>query len=130
MAMSDHHECDQCGLCCEKLIVEAEHYDALREPRIATECKPMNADLSLDERMWLLACGDAHPCPFASRDKEGKHLCDIYSSRPHTCVCFLPGGDKCQELRRDNGLPELQPIGEAETKLRHRLAVICGGGPE
>lgn len=30
----------RCGNCCEKLLLEASLRDAVREPRIAAECKP------------------------------------------------------------------------------------------
>lgn len=125
MADDLFYECDQCGLCCERMIIEAEHYDALREPRIATNCRRLNRDMPFGGQLWMLAAGEASPCPFASRDGDC-HVCDIYPTRPHVCLTFPAGGSQCQEWRRNHGLPALPPLAKSKVQLRHRMAALCG----
>ena len=94
--------CENCGLCCEHLLVEADAVDVLREPRIET-ARPLGKramSLSVLDACWVLA-GPGDPCKFLTPQKR----CGIYSTRPHTCVAFLAGSSKCQELRREHRLP-------------------------
>jgi len=93
--------CENCGLCCEHLLVEADAIDVLREPKIDKE-RPLGklrVPLPILDASWLLA-GPGMPCPFLSPQKR----CDIYSSRPQVCVAFTAGSAKCQELRKERGL--------------------------
>jgi len=83
--------CDNCGLCCQQLLVEADAVDVMREPRIDLE-RPIQ---NLSAQLSVL---DA--CPFLTREKR----CDIYSTRPQACVAFVPGSPKCQEIRAEHGL--------------------------
>jgi Fe-S-cluster containining protein len=92
--------CKNCGLCCEHLLVEANAIDVMREPRIETE-RPLGkraVSLSVLDACWILA-GPGMPCAFLTPKKR----CAIYSSRPQTCVAFVPGSPQCQELRMDAG---------------------------
>ena len=94
--------CDNCGLCCEHLIVEADAVDVLREPRIEIE-RPLGkraVSLSVLDACWVLAY-PGQPCAFLTPQRR----CEIYPSRPQTCVAFLAGSSKCQELRQEQGLP-------------------------
>jgi Fe-S-cluster containining protein len=94
--------CEDCGLCCEHLLVEADAVDVLREPKIET-ARPLGkraVSLSVLDACWILA-GPGMPCVFLTKKKR----CDIYPTRPHTCVAFLAGSGKCQELRGEHGLP-------------------------
>jgi Fe-S-cluster containining protein len=98
--------CDQCGLCCRHLLVEASAVDVLREPRIEIE-RPLGKrakSLSILDACWLLA-GPGMPCPFLNADNK----CGIYPTRPGTCVAFMSGSAKCQELRAEHGVPPLTP---------------------
>jgi Fe-S-cluster containining protein len=100
--------CENCGLCCEHLIVEADAVDVLREPQIET-ARPLGrraVSLSVLDACWILA-GPGMPCSFLMPDKR----CAIYPKRPHACVAFVPGIPQCQELRKEHGLPPvvLQP---------------------
>ena len=93
--------CDNCALCCQYLLVEADAVDVLREPRIESE-RPLgniHPRLSVLDVCWLLA-GPGMPCPFLTPEKK----CDIYPTRPEDCVAFVPGSPKCQELRKEFGL--------------------------
>lgn len=104
------YECDACGACCSGLlIVDAEWLDAVREPRLL-DADVSNVRISLD----VLADDDGHciilaatkPCRFLAPDKH----CDIYATRPNCCVAFEAGSEQCQEVRKERGLPPLQPV--------------------
>jgi Fe-S-cluster containining protein len=100
------YTCDHCGLCCRHLLVESGAVDILREPQIDIE-RPLGkraASLSLMDACWILA-GPGMPCPFFNADNQ----CAIYPTRPDTCVAFMAGSAKCQELRADHGVPRLVP---------------------
>jgi len=99
--------CDCCGLCCQRLIVEANVVDVLREPRIEAE-RPLGrrADsLSILDACWIVSA-PGRPCPFLTTDRR----CGIYPSRPHDCVAFVAGSAKCHELREECGLTALTPV--------------------
>ncbi len=103
--------CDCCGLCCQRLIVEANVVNVLREPRIETE-RPLGrrADsLSILDACWIVAA-PGRPCPFLT--SEGR--CGIYPTRPHVCVAFVAGSAKCQQLRVECGLSALMPLPAAD----------------
>jgi Fe-S-cluster containining protein len=98
--------CDNCGLCCEELLVEATAVDVLREPRIDLE-RPIHnrsPQLSVLDACWIVA-GPGSPCPFLTPRKR----CDIYPTRPNGCVAFAPGSPKCQELRKESGMAPVVP---------------------
>ena len=101
------YDCDSCGACCSgSLIVEAEWLDAVREPRLLdgdVAGRRISLDtLEEDGRCIILACGKS--CTFLSDNR-----CSIYPTRPNGCVAFQAGDEQCQEVRRDRGLPPLQP---------------------
>ena len=96
--------CDVCGLCCNRLIIEIEHVDVLREPKLQAATQLVQRDYATEwDKRYLLACGEFRPCPMLGSD----NLCAIYPTRPSCCIKFTPGSPKCQELRRDNGLEPL-----------------------
>ena len=113
--------CDCCRLCCQQLIVEADAFDVLREPRIEAE-RPLgrhSASLSLLDACWIVAA-PGMPCPFLNSDGR----CRIYPSRPQVCVAFAAGSSKCQQLRQAHGLAALAPrpvtdemLGEIQAEL-------------
>ena len=100
--------CENCGLCCQGLIVEADAVDVLREPRIEKEYPlgKRHVRLPILEAIWVLSTPGG-PCAFLTNEKR----CSIYPTRPLSCVAFLAGSAKCQELRKDHGLSPvaLQP---------------------
>ncbi len=101
--------CDNCGLCCTKLIIEIEQIDVVREPKLLPIVRLLNPDShrnSLWENKYILADGSAMPCGMLTDDKK----CSIYPTRPNTCVGFEVGCDKCNELREDYGLPPLSQM--------------------
>lgn len=110
------HRCDGCGLCCKHLIIEIDHLDVVREPRLAppaTRLLDGGGSVRYEsewEKQYGLACGPAHPCPMLGPDNR----CGIYPTRPNCCVAFEAGGDQCQELRAAHGLPPLRPEGEGD----------------
>lgn len=92
-----------CG--CVHLLVEVDPLDVLREPRIndVVPIRGRKHNLPVLDCTWLLAGHQA--CPFLESDKR----CGIYATRPNVCVAFAAGSEKCQELRKDHGMPELIP---------------------
>jgi Fe-S-cluster containining protein len=107
--------CDDCGLCCRKLVIEIDHIDIVREPRVAEVATLMDGRGRIKyesdwEKKYLLAAG---VCPLLDSDSK----CSVYSSRPNCCVWFEAGGNHCNELRADAGLPPIEtkpPIGIAK----------------
>jgi Fe-S-cluster containining protein len=105
-------ECDKCGACCKgNLIVEAEELDVLREPKII-DADPYHRGKTVDQVMhelqseWkvvILAC--SRPCPFLGSDNH----CEIYPTRPNSCVGMQAGDEQCQDARAAHGLPALAP---------------------
>lgn len=122
--MSNKYDCDQCGACCRKLIVEIDYIDIQREPRLREVTKPFRIspdECFLDDNDQpienpdtymagaMLAC--ANPCPMIGAD----NLCTIYPSRPNVCVAFAAGSEQCQDARERSGLPRLEPVNEPVT---------------
>lgn len=99
-------ECDHCGLCCRKLIVEAVAMDVLREPRIASVGRHMDGHgtLPILDSAWSIAGADGE-CVFHKDDR-----CSIYHTRPDECVAFFAGSAKCRELRESAGLQPLAKL--------------------
>lgn len=106
-------ECDKCGLCCRKLIIEIRQIDVVREPKllqIALPCKTNYGEEYWDQQ-YILACGSSHPCK-ALVDNH----CSIYPTRPNCCVGFEAGSEECQELREENGLEPLECLEDREVQ--------------
>ena len=125
------YECDGCGACCRHLILEAQHYDAIREPRIAAEAVLLDGHgkIELANAEWSLNRRDAgkdFACLFLGDDNR----CGIYSTRPHMCVCVQAGGDKCQQARRSAKLPELQPTKPHDGSAIERVRDLFRGDGE
>lgn len=116
------YRCDAgCGLCCRRLLVEADAVDVLREPRIqdVSPLRKMDRSLPVIDNCWILA-GPGHPCPFLSEESR----CGIYPTRPTTCVGFAAGGEKCRKLRAAAGMAPLEPAkadGSMDDRLRAEL---------
>ncbi len=105
-------ECDRCGLCCRHLIVEVDHLDVVREPRLLEFAQAHRTwDGEPYESDWdktyafvpRLVDGKIAPCGFLGAE----NLCAIYPTRPNCCVAFQAGDEQCQELRRQHGLEAL-----------------------
>ncbi len=91
--------CKQCGACCRRLIIEIEHLDVVREPRLlgAAELYDGNGKVKFEsnwEKRYLLACGESKLCPFLVNNK-----CSIYPTRPNACVFMEVGGEQCRIAR-------------------------------
>ena len=104
--MDNVNPCAGCGLCCKSLIIEIDHVDVVREPRLLPVVVLLDGDGSVEyesewDKQYRLACGSKHPCKLL--DGDGK--CSIYSTRPNACVMFEVGGEHCNELREEHGLP-------------------------
>jgi len=102
--MIDH--CKDCGLCCKTMIIEIDHIDVVREPRLLPVVTLLdgNGRIKYDsdwEKQYSLACGG---CQLLSEDNR----CTIYPTRPNCCVAFECGGERCQELREEHGLPPIE----------------------
>ncbi len=109
------YECDSCGACCKRLIIEIENYDLVREPRLLPMVTPIKGfprgEPEPDEENLLpgyedgamLACGS--PCQALQEDNR----CSIYSTRPTVCVVFMAGSEQCQDARESQGLGRLEP---------------------
>ena len=101
--MSDHYECDGCGECCRSKLVDVFPEDVLRQPRVGEHMSRLR-EPGLDGEIGYLNCGGGK-CFFLGSENR----CDIYPTRPVVCVLFPAGCDQCQEVRRDAGLPPLEP---------------------
>lgn len=100
--------CADCGLCCQKLIIEIEHIDVVREPALRDCCRKLDGRGTIEfdsvwETPYLLSL---RGCPMLDENKR----CTIYPTRPNTCVAFEAGGEHCNELRAAAGLAPLDPI--------------------
>ena len=120
-----NYACERCGACCRHWIVEGDAVDVLREPCIARECLRLggHGSLELAESLsWSIACGKEQPCPFLADNR-----CTIYPTRPAECVAFSPGGKKCAEGRRSEGLAPLAESdsdGSVEAAVRDCVRVL------
>jgi len=119
--------CDCCRLCCQQLIVEADAFDVLREPRIEAERSlgSHSASLPILDACWILAT-PGMPYPFLRPDG----CCRIYPSRPQLCVAFVAGSAKCQQLRQTHGLAALAPRPAAGEILTEILQALLDEQPE
>ena len=101
-------ECQKCGACCHKLIIEIGCHDIVREPRLAAVARPFrevegpcgfvaggedDGETIHDQPCHLLTAGQR--CPMLGDD----NLCAIYLTRPNVCVGFPAGGTQCQATR-------------------------------
>ena len=90
-------ECKKCGGCCSRMIIEVYDFDVTREPRIKEHLKQYQSDS--DYAGAIVVNGDValcnHPCPFLE-----DNACQIYPTRPTSCVAFEPGGEQCLEFQR------------------------------
>jgi hypothetical protein len=115
-------ECDQCGACCEHLLVEVDQVDAMREPRIHDEARLLdgNGELPVEDWQWSLnGLKSPHRCVFLGEDKR----CGIYATRPSVCVAVQAGGEQCQLARGFAGLaPLVATVREASVMDRVREA--------
>jgi Fe-S-cluster containining protein len=104
------YKCDECGACCSGgLIVEIDHLDVVREPKLLTAAKLMDGNGKIQyesewQKQYLLACGDA--CKLLGTDNR----CTIYPQRPNVCVMFEAGTYQCQTARQSKGLPFLADV--------------------
>jgi len=117
-------ECDRCGACCKHLILEADHFDVLREPRIAergTLCDG-HGKLPLADAVWSLNAPAAknRACVFLGTD----NLCGIYPTRPSMCVIHQAGSSRCQSARKMDGLPPLAAVTRRASML-DRIAALA-----
>ena len=96
----DAFECDNCGACCEGLIVEAYHYDAQREPKLYQIGNVDRQKLRDGDHCIMLYDTDTKACPFLGGENK---LCGIYETRPVACVMVEAGDAKCQQARKMKG---------------------------
>jgi hypothetical protein len=86
----------RCGVCCERLLIEASLRDAEREPRIANECQPLR-DFVETIGCLLNDSENGGACRFFDRTMR---LCTIYETRPLVCRVF-----DCDQARGDPESP-------------------------
>lgn len=113
MGPFDNFRCDNCGACCQKLIVEATHLDAKREPRLYEIFTGDREKLRIGAHVISLYDLDKKQCPFLD---ERCH-CSIYPTRPNECVDVEPGDAKCQQARNMAGLPLLKDTNGKEPSI-------------
>lgn len=119
-------DCDRCGACCRELILEADHLDALREPRIAAEATLLDGHgtIDLEHARWgLNRRGEGFACVFLGAD----NACGIYGTRPGLCVSHQAGSKQCQLARAMAKLPPLAPV-TREPAMVDRLADLARRG--
>ena len=122
----DRFECDQCGACCESLIVEAHDYDARREPKLYAIGNVDRQKLRDGEHCVMLYDTETRACPFLEPSKIDvtKKSCGIYKTRPVACVMVEAGDAKCQQARRMKGLPLLRDM-DGNEPTRETLEASC-----
>jgi Fe-S-cluster containining protein len=115
-----------CGLCCQQLIIECDALDVLREPRIddAAPLKKSDRSLPVIDNTWILY--GEKGCPFLDETKR----CGIYPTRPSICIGFPAGGSKCSQLRKQAGLPVLQPSKADGSMIDRLVAELKTNGDE
>lgn len=99
------YECDQCGACCQELIVTVYELDLWREPQLKEHVR-IYREPGIDGDIGMLACGSQLPCPFLDAEQN----CGIYPTRPNVCVALQAGDDQCQHARQIAGLAPLEPL--------------------
>ena len=92
-------ECKQCGNCCRGLIIEIEHLDVVREPKLLYVATLLDGHGKIKfeddmEKQYLLACGESKPCPFLVNNQ-----CSIYPTRPKVCVAMEAGAEQFEMVR-------------------------------
>jgi len=107
MLVNETFECDGCGACCRAKLVDVFEEDTLREPKVAARMSPLR-EPGIDGEIGYLNCLSEPGCAFLDSDNR----CGIYPTRPVVCVLFPAGGQACQDVRRDAGLPSLPPISQ------------------
>lgn len=101
----DNFSCDNCGACCQSLIIEASYHDAMREPKLYEIRSVDKEKLRTGEHCIMLYDSETKACPFLDGTTK---LCGIYPTRPACCVLVEPGDAKCQQARNMMGLPLLR----------------------
>jgi Fe-S-cluster containining protein len=81
--MAEQFECDGCGECCRRKLVDVFEEDILREPRVGEQMSPLR-EPGLDGEIGYLNCGSGGSCFFL----DGENRCGIYPTRPVVCVLF------------------------------------------
>ncbi|KKK66302.1 hypothetical protein LCGC14_2965470 [marine sediment metagenome] len=83
--------CERCGACCRNAILEIQHLDVVREPRLLEHAKLLDADLG-HESDWDKEYFLPTPCPFlvVCIGSIVHDTCSIYPTRPNMCVAFDP----------------------------------------
>lgn len=94
--------CDQCGACCQALIVEADEIDVRREPKLLEYLVGDRDRLRQGLVSITLFSAETKSCPFLCGGR-----CSIYQTRPLECVAVEPGDAKCQQARWVKKLPML-----------------------
>lgn len=100
----ENFECDKCGACCSKLIIEPTYFDAMREPRLFHLCTDRQGLRDGTHCVMVQVPTNDCRCAFLG---DG-NLCSIYPTRPEQCVRVEAGDAKCQLARTQAGLPWLR----------------------
>jgi len=92
--------CLKCGSCCRELILEIEHLDIVREPKLLEYATLLDGhgQITYDsdwEKEYMLPA----PCPFLVDNQ-----CSIYPTRPNICVGFDPDGDEKEKCKGKQGV--------------------------
>jgi len=96
-------KCKQCGACCSELIIEIEHVDVVREPKLLDIAKHLACGVGDDgeyeypedkwDRQYRLGTA-TKSCEMLKNNK-----CSIYPTRPNLCVSFEAGSEQCLAAR-------------------------------
>lgn len=122
------YDCDQCGACCRRLIIECDHLDVLREPRIAVKGTLLDGHgkIPLEDAAWGLNQRNGNPSCVFLRDNK----CSIYATRPNVCVNHQAGSEQCQDARKREGLPRLTPRKVSAPATIERIHELARKGVE
>ena len=82
--------CQKCGACCRHSILEIEHLDIVREPKLLAVAILLDGRGKIKyESDWEKQYALPSPCPMLTGNE-----CSIYPTRPNICVAFDPDGDE------------------------------------
>ena len=111
--MAKKPKCTCCGNCCRgQFMITLNCLDIMREPRLLEHSEPRKSThgecgvyevISGEHRMATKHGDDCHillqnpHCPFLT--EAG---CGIYPTRPWACLVFIPGSERCKEIRDKN----------------------------
>ena len=100
-------ECQRCGECCLRMLIEIDQEDIDREGQLADYCRPLRSPFTgeADGESWGYNMSHVGGCPFLD-DKTCE--CMIYETRPKICRQFEAGGSQGRWMRGEITLEQIR----------------------